>query len=248
MEWYGVACRWMGCVCRCGDVMRVIAEQQQQQQEEEGALLSISRLLLRCRSRFISHREIDRSYRLRLHHQYHRHRNQMSTAMLAHVFRRTVSRNAVSMISTRAMSSSTSARSLSRSRSSTLSTHQLTPLSLSLSLSPVRFTKTHEWIREEKDNVYSVGISDYAQNALGELVFVELPFVGAAKKAGESIAAVESVKAASDVYAPVDGEVVKVNEALSGQPDLVNKEPLTSGWLVHLKVRRVLCLSLSRSR
>ena len=98
---------------------------------------------------------------------------------------------------------------------------------------PVYFTKEHEWIRVEGDTA-TVGISDHAQEALGDLVFIELPAVGRAAKAGEAIAVVESVKAASDIYAPVAGEVVAVNAELADAPEKVNADAYAH-WFYKLK-------------
>ncbi len=98
----------------------------------------------------------------------------------------------------------------------------------------LRYAATHEWLRTEPDGTVSVGISDHAQDALGDLVFVELPAVGRKLAAGESCAVVESVKAASDVYTPVAGEVVAVNSALAGTPEAVNKDPY-GAWLFRLR-------------
>ena len=97
-----------------------------------------------------------------------------------------------------------------------------------------RYSKEHEWAREDGEGVV-VGISDYAQVELGDIVFVDLPEVGTAVKAGDSVATVESVKAVSDIYSPIDGEVVKVNEELSDAANLVNESPFESGWIVALK-------------
>lgn len=98
----------------------------------------------------------------------------------------------------------------------------------------LRYAATHEWVRSESDGTLSIGISDHAQDALGDLVFVELPAIGRMLAAGESCAVVESVKAASDVYAPVAGEVVAVNSALADAPESVNTDPY-SAWLFRLK-------------
>ncbi len=98
----------------------------------------------------------------------------------------------------------------------------------------LKYTKFHEWARLE-DGLVVVGISDYAQDALGDVVFVELPELGKKAKAGEALAAVESVKTASDIYAPVSGEVAAVNQALSDLPELLNKEPFSAGWIFKLK-------------
>ena len=97
------------------------------------------------------------------------------------------------------------------------------------------FTEDHEWIRVE-DGVATVGITEYAQEQLGDLVFVELPEAGKAMKKGDVAVVVESVKAASDVYAPVDGEITEANGALSGDPSLVNSAATGDGWLWKMKL------------
>jgi glycine cleavage system H protein len=97
----------------------------------------------------------------------------------------------------------------------------------------LRFTKDHEWIRLE-GGVATIGITDHAQQALGDVVFVDLPAPGREVAAGEAVAVVESVKAASDVYAPVAGRVVEANAALSADPGLVNREPMEGGWFFRL--------------
>jgi glycine cleavage system H protein len=99
----------------------------------------------------------------------------------------------------------------------------------------LKFTKDHEWLRMDGD-VGTVGITPYAQEKLGDLVFVELPSVGATLDKGAIAATVESVKAASDVYAPVSGEVAAVNDKLTAEPGLVNSEPTGNGWLFKMKV------------
>jgi glycine cleavage system H protein len=99
----------------------------------------------------------------------------------------------------------------------------------------LRYTRSHEWVRSEGDTV-TVGITDHAQEQLGDLVFVEVPEVGSTQAVGDACAVVESVKAASDVYAPVAGEVVAVNEALADTPELVNSGPYGDGWLFKLRV------------
>ena len=99
----------------------------------------------------------------------------------------------------------------------------------------MRFTKDHEWI-ELNGQVAAIGISAYAAEQLGDVVFIELPEIGKVLKAGDAMAVVESVKAASDVYAPIAGEVVEVNTALPDEPDLVNAEPESGAWFVKLKV------------
>lgn len=98
----------------------------------------------------------------------------------------------------------------------------------------LRYSATHEWVRTEADGSYLVGITDHAQDSLGELVFVELPEAGRRLAAGEACAVVESVKAASDVYSPVAGEVVARNDALADAPNQVNKDPYAA-WLFRIK-------------
>lgn len=100
----------------------------------------------------------------------------------------------------------------------------------------LRYAKSHEWILAGGAGVATVGISDYAQRALGDVVFVELPQVGRAVKAGAEVAVVESVKAASDIYSPVSGEIVEVNAALLDTPELLNASPLQDGWLFRIKL------------
>jgi glycine cleavage system H protein len=97
-----------------------------------------------------------------------------------------------------------------------------------------RYTREHEWVRLEGETAV-VGITDYAQSELGDVVFVELPDPGATVKQGEAFGTVESVKAASDLYAPLSGEVVAKNEAVADQPELVNKEPYGAGWMIKVK-------------
>ena len=99
----------------------------------------------------------------------------------------------------------------------------------------LQYTKSHEWIKIEGDSA-TVGISDYAQDALGDVVYVELPDVGASYEAGRPFGAVESVKAASDLYLPVGGEVIEVNAPLLDQPELLNSDPYGDGWLVKIKL------------
>ncbi|WP_108663351.1 glycine cleavage system protein GcvH [Acuticoccus kandeliae] len=98
-----------------------------------------------------------------------------------------------------------------------------------------RFTKDHEWVELDGD-ILTVGITDHAQDALGDITFVELPEAGRALSAGEAFAVVESVKAASDVYAPVAGEVAEANAALDEKPELVNESAESDGWFIKLKV------------
>ena len=99
----------------------------------------------------------------------------------------------------------------------------------------MRFTKEHEWVRLDGD-VVTVGISKHAADALGDVVFVETPDVGKTVKTGDSFAVVESVKAASDIYAPVDGEVVEANAVLATAPETVNADPQGEGWFARIKV------------
>lgn len=98
----------------------------------------------------------------------------------------------------------------------------------------VRYTENHEWARQEGDLV-KVGISDYAQDQLGDIVFVELPEVGSTFDKGEEFGTVESVKAVSEIYMPVGGEITAVNEDLEGQPELVNNDPYGGGWMIEIR-------------
>jgi glycine cleavage system H protein len=100
----------------------------------------------------------------------------------------------------------------------------------------LKYSRDHEWVREEGDGTCVVGITDHAQAALGELVFVELPELDGEVEAGDTCAVVESVKAASDVYSPVSGRVTEVNEKLNGSPQLVNEDPYGDGWLFRLQL------------
>ncbi|MCO6441689.1 MAG: glycine cleavage system protein GcvH [Nitrococcus mobilis] len=99
----------------------------------------------------------------------------------------------------------------------------------------LKYTESHEWLRLEQDGAITVGITDYAQESLGDLVFVEMPQVGRRLKAGEACAVVESVKAASDTYAPVAGEVVDTNSRLAEEPELINRSPYDEGWLMRIQ-------------
>ena len=99
----------------------------------------------------------------------------------------------------------------------------------------LRYTRTHEWVRDLKDGTVEVGITDHAQHSLGDLVFVEVPEVGRQVGAGEPCAVVESVKAASDVYSPIAGEVTANNADLSSSPELINQDAFGAGWLMRLK-------------
>ena len=95
----------------------------------------------------------------------------------------------------------------------------------------LKFLKSHEWARKEEDGTITVGISDHAQSLLGDLVYVELPSVGDQVEAGSGCAVVESVKAASDVYSPISGSVVRVNQALADKPETVNQDAFGKGWI-----------------
>jgi glycine cleavage system H protein len=100
----------------------------------------------------------------------------------------------------------------------------------------LQYTRQHEWVRRESDGTVVVGITDHAQQQLGELVYVELPDAGRSFSPGDGMAVVESTKAASDVYAPLAGAIVEGNSSLTGQPELVNTDPYGAGWLVRLKL------------
>lgn len=99
----------------------------------------------------------------------------------------------------------------------------------------LRYSKSHEWIRQEKADVYTVGITDHAQHQLGDLVFVELPDVDVDVNAGDEVVVVESVKTAADVYSPLTGKIIEVNETLQSQPAMVNQDPYGDGWLYRIK-------------
>jgi glycine cleavage system H protein len=102
--------------------------------------------------------------------------------------------------------------------------------------SDLRYTKSHEWVRLGANDSAEIGISEHAQSALGDLVFVEVPDVGRAVRAGDACAVVESVKAASDVYSPVSGKVTAGNAALAAQPELLNQDPYGTGWLFRVQM------------
>jgi glycine cleavage system H protein len=106
-------------------------------------------------------------------------------------------------------------------------------------MSDMKFTKSHEWCRLEGDGSVTVGITDHAQHALGDMVFVELPDVGHVIAAGKECGVVESVKSASDFFSPVSGEVIAINEIVTASPDLVNKEPQGAGWLIKVRPSNV---------
>ncbi|GAB1440508.1 glycine cleavage system protein GcvH [Providencia sp.] len=97
------------------------------------------------------------------------------------------------------------------------------------------YTREHEWLRDEGNGEFTVGITEHAQETLGDMVFVDLPEVGTVVSAGDDCAVVESVKAASDIYAPLSGEIVAVNSELSDSPELVNEQPYQEGWIFRIK-------------
>lgn len=99
----------------------------------------------------------------------------------------------------------------------------------------LRYTEEHEWAFAEEDNIVTIGLTDYAQDSLGELVYIELPEIGREVSKGDEIAVVESCKAASDVYSPISGKIVEVNESLSDNPNMVNESPYEDGWLVKIE-------------
>ena len=99
----------------------------------------------------------------------------------------------------------------------------------------LKYTSEHEWLRQEEDGSVTIGITDHAQSALGDLVYVELPEVGQEVESGGEMAVVESVKAASDVYAPISGSVTAVNEVLADDPEKINTDPYGDGWIVRLQ-------------
>ena len=103
-------------------------------------------------------------------------------------------------------------------------------------MSGLRFTPDHEWLRVEPDGTATLGITDYAQEQLGDVVFVELPEAGRRFAAGDELAVIESVKAAGEVKAPAEGEVVAVNGALGAAPELLNKDPMGEGWMVRIRL------------
>ena len=100
----------------------------------------------------------------------------------------------------------------------------------------LRYTEAHEWVRELGDGVVRIGITDHAQSQLGDVVFVQLPDAGAEVAAGDAIGEVESTKSVSDIYAPVGGTVVAVNEALADNPELVNSGPYGDGWMLEVRL------------
>jgi glycine cleavage system H protein len=102
--------------------------------------------------------------------------------------------------------------------------------------SELKYVKTHEWVRDEGDGTVTIGITDHAQKLLGDLVFVELPEIGTQIEAEAECAVVESVKAASDVYSPVTGEVIDINAGLADAPEIINEDPYDSGWMFRVRL------------
>ena len=100
----------------------------------------------------------------------------------------------------------------------------------------IKYTEEHEWVQRTSDDVVRIGITDYAQQQLGDVVFVQLPEVGRRVESGDSVGEVESTKSVSDIYAPVSGEVTARNDALEDQPELVNSAPLGGGWMVEIRL------------
>ena len=100
----------------------------------------------------------------------------------------------------------------------------------------LKYTKSHEWVRIDEDDLVTVGITDHAQAALGDMVFIETPEIGAELEAEEACAVVESVKAASDIYAPVGGEIIETNADLTDSPELVNDQPYEDGWIFQMRI------------
>ncbi|MEH6451507.1 MAG: glycine cleavage system protein GcvH [Psychromonas sp.] len=102
--------------------------------------------------------------------------------------------------------------------------------------SKLKFAESHEWVLDNGDGTITMGISNQAQELLGDVVFVDLPDVGDETEAGETFSLVESVKAASDIYAPVSGEIIEINEELEDSPELINESPYSAGWIVKIKL------------
>lgn len=100
----------------------------------------------------------------------------------------------------------------------------------------LRYLETHEWVRHEGDGIVTIGITDHAQDSLGDVVFIELPEVGQVLDAGEEAGVVESVKAASDIYAPVSGEVIAINDMLEDEPEAINNSPYGDGWFFKIRL------------
>jgi len=103
----------------------------------------------------------------------------------------------------------------------------------------LKYSKSHEWIKDQGEGIFSIGITDHAQDQLGDMVYVELQEVGLTMKAGEECAVVESVKAASEIFMPISGEIVEVNAGLSDTPEAINQDPYSAGWLLKVKASQV---------
>jgi glycine cleavage system H protein len=103
----------------------------------------------------------------------------------------------------------------------------------------VRYTDSHEWVRPEDDGTVTIGITEYAQEQLGDIVFVQLPEIGAALNSGDEAAVIESVKAAADIRMPISGEIIAVNDTLADEPAAVNEDPLGRGWFIRVRPRRI---------
>ncbi len=103
--------------------------------------------------------------------------------------------------------------------------------------SDLRYTKTHEWVRDNGDETVTIGITEHAQDLLGDVVYVELPEIESSLSAEENCGVIESVKAASDMNSPLDGEVTEVNEELDGEPELINTAPFGEGWIFSMKLK-----------
>jgi len=99
------------------------------------------------------------------------------------------------------------------------------------------YSKSHEWVRRDREDIVTVGITDHAQQLLGDIVFVEIPELNTFASAGEDVAVVESVKAASDIYAPIDGEIIAVNKTLEDKPSIINQDPYNEGWIYKIKFK-----------
>jgi len=108
-----------------------------------------------------------------------------------------------------------------------------------MDLSKFKFTKTHEWITLDSNNSAKIGITDHAQKELGDIVFIELPSVGTVVSQGKQFGTIESTKAASELYSPASGEVTEVNNLVSANPQLVNKNPYCEGWMIKIKIKNV---------
>ncbi len=100
----------------------------------------------------------------------------------------------------------------------------------------LKYTVTHEWVRDEGNGIYTMGITDHAQHLLGDVVYVQLPELSKKVKKGEEFGVVESVKAAADIYSPIEGEVVAINDELTSKPELINNDPYNEGWFCQVRI------------